>query len=84
MIKNNGNIKFLQPYPAVPTDALFENCMAEILVVFSLDEHLLRTDTFHILKCYQLTHCCLIGTSYLGYALISALRTAANHFVDII
>jgi hypothetical protein len=38
-VETNGNIEFLQPYPAVSAELLLEFRMAVISAVLSLDEH---------------------------------------------
>jgi hypothetical protein len=44
-IETNGNIKYLQPYPIVTTDALREIGMAIIAVVLLLGDYLLQANT---------------------------------------
>jgi hypothetical protein len=59
--ETDGNIEFLQPYPAVAADALLEVGAAVISAVLSLDEHLSQTNTSFVPKfCYQPVYCCLI------------------------
>jgi hypothetical protein len=41
--ENNGNIKFLQPYPVVAVDAPLEFITAVVSAVLSLDKHLSQT-----------------------------------------
>jgi hypothetical protein len=49
--ETNGNIEFLQPYPVVAADALFEIGTAVISAVLSLDKHLSQTNTSCAPKC---------------------------------
>jgi hypothetical protein len=59
--KTNGNIKFMQLYPAVAGDTLLEIGTAVISAVLSLNEHLSHTNTTCVLKLfYQLLYCCFI------------------------
>jgi hypothetical protein len=63
-------IEFLQAYPIVAADALFEIGMAVIAAVLSLDEHLSLTNTsvswnFVTSRCFS-----LVSTPRSGYALL--------------
>jgi hypothetical protein len=66
--ETNDNIEFLQPYPVVSANALFEIGTAIISAVFSLDEHFPQTNTSCISKFFFTSHCIvLISTSLSGY-----------------
>jgi hypothetical protein len=59
--ETSGSIEFLQPYPVVAADALFEIGTAVISAILSLDEHLSHTNTSCVPKFrYQSVYCCLI------------------------
>jgi hypothetical protein len=64
--ETNGNIEFLQPYPLVATDALFEIGTAVISDVLSLDEHLSQTNTSCVPK-FCLIRYFLVRISFAKY-----------------
>jgi hypothetical protein len=69
--KTNGNIEFLQPYPVVAADALFQIVTTVISAVLSLHERL--SQTFPLSRNFVSSRrIFLFGTSSSGFALLNA------------
>jgi hypothetical protein len=79
--ETSGYIDLLQLYPVVAADALLEIGTAVISAIFSLDEHLLQTNTSCVPKyCYQSLFCCLIRYFLVRTSIAKCFTTPSNDF----